>query len=192
MNTSDTTEALFESGLSFRNLSKGAKKWGKLAAFLSKVRALEAQVKRGSPFQLTMEDDLHLRGPSFARMLTAACRLYNADPTLDIMQLSPFTELMLTSLEGATKMLRLLRLRGIMRSTDQQLLDPRTMGNNHRVLKFFGHFHWRKRPWVLARAPNSAAGLIWRSRRMTWAEMALLRLLTLPGSRALPLHGNPP
>ena len=25
---------------------------------------------------------------------------------------------------------------------------------------------------------------------MTWAECALLRLLTLPGSRQLPMHGN--
>lgn len=65
------------------------------------------------------------------------------------------------------------------------------MGRSHRVLKFFEHFRWPTRPWVLGRAPNAASGFIWRSRRMTWAEMALLRLLTLPGSRQLPLHGNP-
>ena len=48
--------------------------------------------------------------------------------------------------------------------------------------------------YKLARATNSAKGHIFRTRRITWAEMALLRLLSDPasdGPRALPYFGNP-
>ena len=43
---------------------------------------------------------------------------------------------------------------------------------------------------------NAATGHIYRTRRVTWAEMALLRLLTDPSrsaseTRALPFFGNP-
>ena len=79
-----------------------------------------------------------------------------------------------------------------MRATDQQLLNPATMGNRHTVSKFLHHQKWPERPWILGRSPNSADGHIWRTRKITWAEMAMMRLLTLKGSRQLPLHGNPP
>lgn len=190
-NTTNVIEELLTTGVPFRNLSKGAKKWGKLAAFLSKVRALRHQVRTGRPFQLTLEDDLHLRPPAFRRMIDGACGLYARHPNTTLVQLSPYTEVMLTSLEGARTLVRLMSEHGIVRSTDQQLLDPRTMRQQHSVRKFLEHVRWSTRPWVLGRAPNAANGFIWKTRRMTWAEMALLRLLTLPGSRALPLHGNP-
>ena len=195
-NTTDVIEELLQSGVPFRNLSRGAKKWGKLAAFLSKIRALEHQVRSAVPYQLTIEDDLHLRVNALPRMIDGACAIYVRHPETTVVQLSHFTEAMLTSLNGSRLLLRLLRERGILRATDQQLLNPKTMDKSqqpaHQVRKFLEHFRWAERPWVLARAPNSADGFIWRTRKMTWAEVAMLRLLTLPGSRSMPLHGNPP
>ena len=89
-----------------------------------------------------------------------------------------------------TPPVRMLRAKGIVRSTDQQLLTPGFMAAHQRVARFTEHLKWPTRPWVLGRAPNAANGFIWKTRRMTWAECALLRLLTLPGSRQLPMHGN--
>ena len=190
-NTTDVIESLLDTGIPFRNLSRGAKKWGKLAAFLTKIRALEHQVAHASPYQLTLEDDLHLRPRSFPSMVAEACARFNRAP-VTLMQLSHFTEVLLTSLSGATLLLALLREKGLVRATDQQLLNPATMGNRHTVSKFLHHQKWPERPWILGRSPNSADGHIWRTRKITWAEMAMMRLLTLKGSRQLPLHGNPP
>ena len=57
-NYTEVLQSLLESKLKFHGLSLGAKKWGKLATFLTKVRALEHQVQRGHPFQVTLEDDV--------------------------------------------------------------------------------------------------------------------------------------
>lgn len=145
---------------------------------------------RAHAYQLTMEDDLHLRPAAFARMLDGACAVLARHPTTSIVQLSQYTEVLLTSLAGARALLSMLETKGIVRATDQQLLTPRFMHpTRHSVRKYHEHFRWPTRPWVLGRAPNAANGFIWRTRRMTWAECSLLRLLTMPGARALPMHG---
>lgn len=49
----------------------------------------------------------------------------------------------------------------------------------------------KPRPWTLGRPTNAASGHIFRTRRITWAEMAMLHLLTKPSYRAARSYGNP-
>ena len=117
-------------------------------------------------------------------------------PTL--VQLSHYSELTLTSLEGARHLVALMRDVGIVKSPDQQLLDPAAMGHQHTVARMHTLIQAqgvpkKDRPWILGRAANSAEGNIWKTRHFTWTEMAMLRMLTQGAEavRKLPLHGNP-
>ena len=124
-----------------------------------------------------------LRKDAFLDFVDWSCaRLENASGRggvpLTHLQLSRHTELRLTSLEGARHLLKTLQSSGIRKSIDQQFNDPRVMGRRHRVHAVTSSFAWRVRPWILGRSPNSADGHIYKTRRMTWTELALLRLLT--------------
>ena len=103
LNHTETLHALLESGLAFHNLSRGNRRWGKLATFLTKHRALVHQVERRLPWQLTLEEDVILQQP-ICRFLRGACAAY--PPDLSVMQLSDYAELMLTSLQGARRLRR--------------------------------------------------------------------------------------
>ena len=117
-----------------------------------------------------------------------------------IVQISRYSEITLTSLAGARLLVELMRAAGVRKSIDQQLLDPAVMGSATGRYHTVAHIPaqqkgvaWKARPWVLGRQANSADGHIWRSRRFTWTEMAMLRMLTQGTAtvRRLRLHGNP-
>ena len=194
-NHTEVIEALLASGLSFHNVSSGGRQWGMLACFLSHVRALLRQVETGAAWQLTMEDDL-VPLPSFPSLVDHACGLYaNASRRLngsgvELLQLSPYTELRLTSLEGAKALLRRLQRVGLVKNVDQQFNTPAIMGV--RLLRHTGRKLRREAEmaWTLARKTNR--GDIARTEQITWAEMAMLRLLTnWDRARRMPSYGNP-
>lgn len=222
-NHTEVIEALLRSGLRFRSLSAGGKKWGKIATFLTKYRALQQQVRDRVPYQLLLEDDVLLY-PSVLPFLGRACDYYNAHPDLTVMQLSRYGEALLFSLAGAQQMIRKIDEFGILRSADTGLEPhPHPSGRRHspRALplitqslfacrasfsdddqqlldwRIMSIKHVRMRPklgeaWTLGRGTNSAGGHIYRSRKVTWAEMAMLRLLTArQATLTLPSFGNP-
>jgi len=193
-NHSEVIHHLLSSRVPFLSLSNGGKKWGKLATFLTKFRALQYQVDHRLPFLLLMEDDLVLSPTAFLPYIrNDVCPIYDRSPNVTIMQLDNYAEVLLTSLAGARLLIERVRDFGIRRNDDQQLLDGRIMGGGIRVLRKSVKFlpKDRPRPWRLGRATNHHEGHIYRTRRITWAEMALLRALTHPPSRALTSFGNP-
>jgi hypothetical protein len=186
-NHTEVIAALLESGLQFHSLSIGGKRWGKLATFLTKFRALRLQLARGWPFMLLLEEDVRV-GAGLGGWLQRACAVYNRErPTL--MQLSWYAEVLLIPLAGARQLVRLVRSHGIVRNDDQQLLDGRGMGTfNVRRYRKYGP----EPPFTIVRPTNSQEGHIRRSRKMTWAELALLRLITNPvAARGMLSFGNP-
>jgi hypothetical protein len=99
----------------------------------------------------------------------------------------------------------------MLKNDDQQLLDPRVMGVAVSTLKqckqeCYHPSKWRnatwlknwapapgetRPPWVIGRPTNR--GDIRVSPGLTWAELALLRLLTRsPSATEMPNYGNPP
>ena len=200
-NQTETIEALLWSGLQFHNLSRSGRKWGKLATFLTKYRALRHQVERGHDWQLTLEEDVAIRPELLHPWLHSACMAAHKRAAKhhgvhhgvapDIVQLSAYAEAFLTPLTGAQRLLRLLQRCGILKNDDQQLFDPRVMatscGETHNLLR---HQDSIKGAFRLTRGTNR--GDITSSRHITYAEMALLRLLTVAAARKLPAYGNPP
>ena len=84
-----------------------------------------------------------------------------------------------------------MRLVGIRKNVDQELLDHRVLG--HVVGRHLNQYKFSKpaeRPIRLGRRTNK--GDIASSRMITWAEMALMRLATGVSARELPYLGNPP
>eukprot|EP00966_Prymnesium_polylepis_P138268 3195281-Prymnesium_polylepis.1 len=106
---------------------------------------------------------------------------------------------MMLSLAGAERTIGRLRRYGMVRSDDQQLLDTQLMAG-HIVLKpkwMCNDECYRpkkgennpKLPWLAARPVNT--GDIRQTQQITWAEMAMLRLLTGARAASLPLYGVP-
>ena len=185
---------LLESGLAFHGLSAGGKKWGKLATFLTKFRAFSFQVEHRLPFMLLLEDDVVLRKDHFRPYLGRACAFYDANPSVTILQLEGYAEALLISLAGARMMVNRVRETGIRKNDDQQMLDERLMPGitiERRMRVGRSLERGLPKPWVLGRSTWSSKGHIYRSRRITWAEMAMLKALTYPPSRRLPSFGNP-
>ena len=181
-NHSRLLESLIDTGLKFHDLSKLGRRWGMLGNWMSHFFALQHQIEHKLPFQLTLEEDLWLR-PSLPKLIESACEQFRRSPPPTIVQLSRYSELLLTSLDGARVLHDAMRRAGVRKSIDQQMLDPSIMGSitgrPHTVLKW-GSAHEngasrKTRPWVLGRAANSAEGNIYRTRRFTWTEMAMLR-----------------
>ena len=198
-NHTETIERLLESGLRFHGLSTGAKKWGKLATFLTKYRTLQHQVRHGLPYMVQLEEDVLPDASKWHEMMAAACEWYEAHPSTTILQLSRYAEVMVTSLAGARELMGLIERYGILRSDDQQLLNAYIMGTRD-VQPTHATAQLLPRPagplpkgYKLARMTNSAKGHIFRTRRITWAEMALLRLISDRSGevRTLPSFGNP-
>lgn len=194
-NTTLVIERLLESGLSFHRLSEGNKRWGKLATFLTKYQALLHQVRTNTPWQITFEEDVGVTS-SFCELVRHACQLYLAKPATSIVHLSIYAEVLFTSLQGAKRLLAGMRRQGIWRADDQTLADRTLLYRDPHEERVFVDGGAKKNelgltpvPWFLHRKTN--AGDIIGTRRMTWAEMALLRLLTAPEARSLPNFGNP-
>ena len=192
-NQTETIEAVLESGLKFHNLSLGGRTWGHLATVVTKYRCLQHQIRNRIPFQLTLEDDLRLRPEFFRTFVAAACERYDKRPGWVLVQLSRYSEAMLTSLAGATRLAHLIQRVGIVKNNDQALLDPRVLLRGRQDLG--RHIATEvlpaaKQPWELGRPTNG--GDILATREITFAEQALLRLLTDPAARSLPSFGNPP
>ena len=204
MNHTAVIEELLDSQLRFHSLSKGSRRWGKLATWLTKYRALMRQVERRTAFQVTFEEDVALT-PAFCEFVQRACALHargaRREPraggsslprhgAISLVQMSTYAEVLLTPLGGAISLTQQMREHGILRNDDQQLLDPKVMGRDrHDTVRYRGK-DLLSPPYVLARKTN--VGDIFGSPSMSWAEMALLRLLTEPSARARPAFGNPP
>jgi len=151
------------------------------------------QVQNRIPFQVTLEDDLRIRPEHFRTFVGAACERYDKRPEWALLQLSQYAEAMLTSLAGATRLAQLIRRFGIVKNNDQQLLDPHVMQRGHGDAG--RHIATEmlpatEQPWELGRRTNR--GDMLATREITFAEQALLRLLTDPAARSLPAFGNPP
>lgn len=192
-NHTETIEELLKSELVFHNLSKLVRKWGKLAAFLTKVRLLEHQVQHGHPYQVSLEDDLVLR-PNFVDFILSACQHLESRPRRrrpDVVQLSMYAEVLLTPLDGARTLLARLRQYGIRKNDDQQLLAAHLMG--HTVSKYRAYLGTPRDTWPVGLGRRTNVGAITSTQGMTWTEMAMLRLLTgRSTARALEAFGNPP
>jgi GR25 family glycosyltransferase involved in LPS biosynthesis len=207
-NHSQTLAWLLDSGLAFHDLSKGGRRWGMLGNVLSHYYALEHQVEHKLPYQLTLEEDLFLR-PHFREYINRVCDVaYNNNTHLVkgvrrprrspvLVQLSRYSELLLTPLWGAHLLIKLFQRAGIRKSIDQQLLDGKVMGHKQHIASLYylnvRNTSWGDRAWALGRAANSAEGNIWKTRRFTWTELAMLRMVTqgVVKVRALENLGNP-
>ena len=190
-NVTETIEALLDSGLQFHNLSFMIRRWGKLATFLTKVRALRHQVVHGLPYQITLEDDIVLK-PTFKYFVQHACERHQTIQP-DVLILSPYSEVLLTSLAGAKEILRRLRQYGIRKNDDHQLAFAQTMGHRVGTYRPFLFKKGEVKPWKQGRKTNR--GDIQSTSGMSWTEMALLRLITNPKARSLHAFGglwNPP
>ena len=187
-NSTEVIEALLASGLSFHRLSSDNKRWGKLATWLTKWKALRHQVRTGSAYQITLEEDVVVH-ESFCTLVSQACEAYLKRPELSILHLSGYAEVLFTSLNGARGLLARMQALGIWRADDQTLGDARVLRREETDHKRISGHDLPTRPYHLARATNS--GDIIATRKMSWTEMNLLRLLTSPGARQLPNFGNP-
>ena len=114
---------LKRSQLKFKDLCEGFKYWGNLANFLTRYKAFMYQVEHELPYQITMEDDVVLTEESVRQMV----ELQSLADDYDLVQLGEFGELYLTSLKGATRLLKLISKHGIIKCPDQQLNDNRIM-----------------------------------------------------------------
>ena len=79
-NHTEVLQRLLESKLQFHGLSTGAKKWGKLATFLTKYRSLEYQVRHGIPFVVHLEEDVLPIPRKWAEMMAHACVVVSREP----------------------------------------------------------------------------------------------------------------
>lgn len=206
-NQTETLDAFLQTGLQFHNVSRGGRLWGKLAVFVTKYQMLMHQIDREIPYQVTFEDDLVMQ-PGVLQYLGNQCSWLDANPQVDVLQMSKYAEAMMTSLAGARRLVAKVRKHGILKNDDQQLLDNKIMGQI--VSKKNACFNRKpcdrggpeaaggapeaERPpccWVTGRTTNR--GDISATPSLTWAELALLRLLTRsPTARSLPNFGNPP
>ena len=182
-NHTQVLDHLLQSGLAFHSLSKAGKKWGKIATFLTKYRALQRQIALGIPYQLLFEDDVLLEPARFWPHIAEMCAVLEAKPSIDILQLSGYSEALLLSLAGARRVTEKIRQYGIMRNDDQQLLH----GD---IMKLVVEKRPKSHAWRLGRPTNAASGHIFRSRKITWAEVAMLRLISDPKARSLPSFGS--
>ena len=200
-NLSETINAWMHSGLTLNHISRDGRNWGKVATFLTKYRLLAYQIESGLPYMVTLEDDLILR-PSFLDHIRRACLLYDRNPDTDIMQLSTYSEIFMTSLAGAQHVVSKMRCFGMLRSDDQQLFFSRDGIMGHRVNRpcfrctakcYRRRVPWAlndtRVPWLVGRRTNS--GDITSTAQITWAELAMLRLLTKSPVALLPSHGLP-
>jgi hypothetical protein len=200
-NETEVIEQLLESGLQFHNLSLYVRKWGKLATFLTKYRMLRHQVEQQIAVQVTLEDDV-LPEPPFRGLVQQACtehfgfsvahrrhaRGFNrTKPVPDLIKMSTYAEVFVTSLQGARNILAKMHRYGIRKNDDQQLGDSRIMG--HTFVNAHMNSNGHDKGITLARRTNR--GEITSTRGMTWHEMAMLRLLTNPAARQLPQFGMP-
>ena len=205
-NHTQVLDHLLQSGLAFHSLSKAGKKWGKIAtydapalpfalarpaltplspsrSFLTKYRALQRQIALGIPYQLLFEDDVLLEPARFWPHIAEMCAVLEAKPSIDILQLSGYSEALLLSLAGARRVTEKIRQYGIMRNDDQQLLH----GD---IMKLVVEKRPKSHAWRLGRPTNAASGHIFKSRKITWAEVAMLRLISDPKARSLPSFGS--
>lgn len=116
--------------------------------------------------------------PSFLGYIQRTCGKFVEKKHPDIMFLSPYAEVLFTSQAGARRLVRKLREHGIKKNDDHQLSFREVM--NHTV-GTFRPFLFRKnelKPWKQGRRTNM--GDIHSTTAMTWAEMALLRLVSNP------------
>ena len=177
-NHTQVLDHLLQSGLAFHSLSKAGKKWGKMATFLTKYRALQRQIALGIPYQLLFEDDVLLEPARFWPHIAEMCAVLEAKPSIDILQLSGYSEALLLSLAGARRVTEKIRQYGIMRNDDQQLLH----GDIMKLVV-------EKRPKFTrcgSGARRTPPGHIFKSRKITWAEVAMLRLISDSKARSLP------
>ena len=189
-NQTETIEQLLNSQIHFHNLSKDGRKWGKLATWLTKFKLLALQVERRIPFQVNLESDLEVRQPAWDAYMQRLCDRYNRQPDLHSVRCSNWAECFLTSLQGARHMVRTFRERGIYRNDDQQVFDS-TYFRTKYVWRYPRNALKAERvePYVLRRKTNT--GDIQATRVLSFAETALLRLVTNPAARSMPLFGNP-
>ena len=191
-NHTEAIATLLHTGVPFYNLSGGGRYWGHLANIMTHYNMLMHQVEHRIPYQVTMEDDLVVQQPYFSIYINGACAAYERKrDSLHLLQLSQYSELIMTSLAGARYITEKMRKYGIRKNVDQQLLDHRVLG--HRVGRHLNLYKFSsptERPFRLGRRTNK--GDIGKSRMLSWAEMALLRLVTDPRTRALASYGNPP
>jgi hypothetical protein len=179
-NQTEAIAELLDSGLKFHNLSKDGRKWGKLATFLTKFKLILFQVERHLPFQVTLESDLEVQ-PTWGEYIQRICDTYNREPGIHALRCSNYAECFMTSLDGARHMMRTIQQRGIYLNDDQQLWDPAYFRTKY-------VFQPRPKPFQLRRKTNS--GDIRSTRVISLAETALLRLVTNPAARRMPLFGN--
>lgn len=182
-NASETAFALLESGYQFANLSRNTRPslgwhWGALANYLTHMRVLRRQVEQRTPYMVTLEEDV-VPTATFLGYVQRACDHYERIvPQPSLLSLSQFNEIRITSLDGAASILEGVRRYGIQKNSDQTLNDPAINLHSHSVQRMLrgALADERKPPWNLERNPNS--GNIKSTRRMTPAEVTLLRLLS--------------
>lgn len=88
----------------FHSLSRGNKRWGKLATFITKYQLLMRQVESGAAFQVSLEEDVVLE-PGFCAFVQSACAAYLARPQASIVQMSGFAEVQMTPYTSAQSQL---------------------------------------------------------------------------------------
>ena len=126
---------------------------GSLANFLTKYRALRVQIQSKLPFMAMLEDDMKLQ-PGFGDFVERAARKYLAQPSWradgkqrdppELLQLGPYGEGYVTSLESARRVVQELDRQGIPMTVDAMLND----GHAGRVMRIAGT------PWAHHVQPN--------------------------------------
>ena len=201
-NASETIGEWVASGLALNDVSRGGRNWGKVATFITRYKQFSYQVAHRIPVMLTLEDDLLLRRP-FGAYAQRACAVLQANPTVDLLQLSMYGEVMMSSLSGATRIVDAMRRTGMVKSDDQQLTNSAVMGHHVRAPPFACLIHCyrvqqhgrnysdddERQPWRIGRRTN--LGDIHSSAALTWAELMLLRLLTRSPRAREPQYGVP-
>ena len=193
-NQTATIAALLESGIKFGDTSRGGRSWGKLATFLTKLRLLKRQLDDKLPWQVILEDDVILYQPAFEDYVSTSCRRMQSDSRIDLSQLSKYAEILLTSLQGARKIVSKIEELGMLKNDDHQLLDSKVMGtvvhtDRSCAMRCYGPKKYANstRPFTIGRLTNH--GDIAAAQKLTWAEVALLRILTRSPRAAEPLFG---
>ena len=172
-NVTETIDELVRTGVPFHDLSKGHRKWGKLATFLTKIKMLDYQIEHAIPYQVYLDDDLRImRG--FEDFVAESCarHLSSSDSTA-LLKMSGFGEIFMLTLRGAEHMRRLLQTYGIRKGDDQVWCDPRVLENRFSKISrnAFGHHVVGLRKAVNSHHPGSIS----TSRAITPTELYLLR-----------------
>jgi hypothetical protein len=120
-NEVETISAFNDSKLTFHNLyNHESLRYGVLANFLTKFKALQHQIDNSLEFMCLIEDDVYL-DTSLIQLVKDSVYLLSKDQNLNTLRFGPWGECYLWSLDSAKRVVEKIKKLGIINNIDNQL-----------------------------------------------------------------------